>query len=71
MDDVFSKPYAAIERWLHESVLPAFDRVMSGDEKLLDMAEVFSERESRYWARKSKRPGAFGPPSTNPSDNSA
>jgi hypothetical protein len=71
MDDVFSKPSAAIERWLHESVLPAFDRVMSGDEKLLDMAEVFSELESRYQARKSKKLGAVGPPSTNPSNSSA
>jgi putative addiction module CopG family antidote len=41
---------AAIERWLHESVVPVFDRVMSGEEKLLETAEVFSELESRYLA---------------------
>jgi putative addiction module CopG family antidote len=46
---------AAIERWLHESVAPVFDRVMSGEEKLLDAAEVFSGLESRHRARKSKR----------------
>jgi antitoxin ParD1/3/4 len=33
---------AAIERWLHESVVPVFDRLMSGEEELLDTAEVFS-----------------------------
>jgi antitoxin ParD1/3/4 len=46
---------AVIERWLHESVIPVFDRVMSGEERLLDAAEVFSELESRYRARKSKK----------------
>jgi len=46
---------AAIERWLHESVVPVFDRVMSGEEKLLDTAEVFSGMESRYRTRKSKK----------------
>ena len=46
---------AAIERWLHESVVPVFDRVMSGEEKLLETAEVFSELESRYLARKAKK----------------
>jgi len=46
---------AVIERWLHESVVPVFDRVMSGEEKLLDTAEVFSGMESRYRTRKSKK----------------
>ena len=46
---------AAIERWLHESVVPEFDRVARGDEKLVDANEVFSGLESRYRARKSKK----------------
>ena len=39
---------AATERWLHESVVPVFDRVRRGEEKLLDMTEVFSGLETRY-----------------------
>jgi antitoxin ParD1/3/4 len=46
---------AAIERWLHESVVPVFDRVAHGDEKLVDANEVFSGLEARYRARKSKK----------------
>lgn len=46
---------AAIERWLQESVVPVFDRVMAGDEELFDAADVFSGLESRYRARKSKK----------------
>jgi antitoxin ParD1/3/4 len=46
---------AAIERWLHESVVPVFDRVMAGEEKLLDAADVFPGLEARYRARKSKK----------------
>ena len=46
---------AAIERWLHESVVPVFDRVMSGEEKLLDTSDVFCGLESRYRTRKSKK----------------
>ena len=46
---------AAIERWLHDSVVPVFDRVMKGEEKLLDPGEVFSGLESRYRSRKSKK----------------
>jgi hypothetical protein len=42
---------AAIERWLHESVVPVFDRVMSGEEKLFDTTEVFSGLEARYRMR--------------------
>ena len=44
-----------IERWLHGSVVPVLDRVISGEERLLDTAEVFSGLESRYRARKSKK----------------
>jgi antitoxin ParD1/3/4 len=46
---------AAVERWLHESVVPVFDRVTRGDEKLVDADEVFSGLEARYLARKSKK----------------
>jgi antitoxin ParD1/3/4 len=46
---------AAVERWLHESVVPVFDRVARGDEKLVDADEVFSGLEARYRARKSKK----------------
>jgi len=46
---------AAVERWLHESVAPIFDRVMAGEEELFDAAEVFSGAEARYRARKSKK----------------
>jgi antitoxin ParD1/3/4 len=46
---------AAVERWIRESVVPVFDRVASGDEKLVDANEVFSGLESRYRARKSKK----------------
>lgn len=43
---------SAIERWLHESVVAVFDRVASGEEKLIDASEVFSGLESRYRLRK-------------------
>jgi antitoxin ParD1/3/4 len=45
---------AAIERWLRESVVPVFDRVARGDERLFDANQVFSGLEHRYRARKSK-----------------
>jgi hypothetical protein len=45
----------SIERWLHESVVPVFDRVAAGEEKLIDASEVFSGLESRYRARKSDK----------------
>ncbi len=48
MDDTLQERDAAIEHWLHESVIPVFDRVMRGEEKLLDMTEVFSGLETRY-----------------------
>jgi antitoxin ParD1/3/4 len=46
---------AVIERWLQESVVPVFDRVATGDEKLIDASAVFSGLASRYAARKSKK----------------
>jgi antitoxin ParD1/3/4 len=46
---------AAMERWLHESVVPVFDRVARGDEKLVDTNEVFSGLEARYRTRNSKQ----------------
>jgi antitoxin ParD1/3/4 len=42
---------AAIEGWLHESVLPVYDRVANGDEKLVDADEVFTGVAARYRAR--------------------
>jgi hypothetical protein len=47
-DDALQERDAAIERWLHEAVVPVLDRVMRGEEKLLDMTEVFSGLETRY-----------------------
>ncbi len=52
MDDPEQKRDATVERWLHESVAPVFDRVMSGEEQLIDAAEVFSSVEMRYRMRK-------------------
>jgi putative addiction module CopG family antidote len=46
---------AAIERWLHEAVVPVFDRVAAGEEKLVDAGKVFSGLASRYRARKSRK----------------
>jgi hypothetical protein len=42
----------SVERCLRESVVPVFDRVVAGEEKLIDASEVFSGLESRYRARK-------------------
>jgi hypothetical protein len=45
-----------IDRWLRESVVPVFDRVAAGTERLIDAHEVFSGLEARYRAqRKSTR----------------
>ena len=44
-----------IERWLHELVVPAFDRVMRGEEKLVNATEVFSGAEARYRMRVANR----------------
>jgi hypothetical protein len=46
---------AAVDRWLREEVVPVFDRVVRGEEKLVDANEVFSGLEARYRARKSKQ----------------
>jgi putative addiction module CopG family antidote len=46
---------AIIECWLQESVVPIFDRVATGDEKLVEASEVFSGLASRYGTRKSKK----------------
>jgi hypothetical protein len=51
LDDSEPKRDAGIERWLHESVIPVFDRMMSGEEALLDATEVFSGLETRYQMR--------------------
>jgi hypothetical protein len=45
----------SVERWLHKSVVPVFDRVAGGEEKLVDASEAFSGLESRYRARKSNK----------------
>jgi hypothetical protein len=42
----------SIDRWLLESVVPVFDRVVAGTEPLIDARDVFSGLESRYRARK-------------------
>lgn len=45
---------AVIERLLQELIVPVFDRVATGDEKLIDAGDVFSGLASRYGTRKSK-----------------
>jgi hypothetical protein len=57
LDDAQRERDAAIERWLHESVVPVFDRVMRREEELLDMTEVFSGLERRYRMRVARRVG--------------
>jgi antitoxin ParD1/3/4 len=39
---------AAVERWLREDVVPTFDRVARGEEKLIPASEVFSGIEARH-----------------------
>jgi len=46
---------AVVERWLIEDVVPTFDRVTRGEEKLIPADEVFSALESRYQARKTQK----------------
>jgi hypothetical protein len=55
MEDSQQQHDAAVECWLREAVVPVFDRVMSGEEELLDAAEVFSGVEMRYRIRLSSR----------------
>jgi hypothetical protein len=45
------------DRWLRESVVPVFDRVAAGTERLIDAGEVFSGLEARYLARKKSTRG--------------
>lgn len=45
---------AVVERWLRDEVVPTFDRVASGQEKLIPAEDVFSGLESRYHARKTQ-----------------
>jgi hypothetical protein len=61
VDDALQKRDAAIERWLQELVVPVFDRAIRGEEKLVDMSEVFSGLETRYRDRHSpkKWPNSF------------
>jgi hypothetical protein len=47
----------SIDRWLRESVVPVFDRVAAGTERLIDADEVFSGLEARYRARKESARG--------------
>jgi antitoxin ParD1/3/4 len=46
---------AGIKGWLEESVLPVYDRVARGDEKLIAADDVFSGLASRYRARRKAR----------------
>jgi putative addiction module CopG family antidote len=46
---------AIVERWLRDEVVPTFDRVASGKEKLIPAEDVFSGLESRYRARKTHK----------------
>ena len=50
---------AAIERWLHELVVPVFDRVARGDEKLVDANEVFSGTGGALSRAKVEKSGAL------------
>jgi putative addiction module CopG family antidote len=46
---------AALERWLREDVVPVFDRIGRGEERLIPADQVFSEialREQRRNAQK-------------------
>ncbi len=46
---------AVVERWLRDEVVPTFDRVASGHEKLIPAQDVFSGIEARYRARKTQK----------------
>jgi antitoxin ParD1/3/4 len=46
---------AVVEQWLRNEVVPTFDRVATGEEKLIPAEDVFSGLESRYQARKSQK----------------
>ncbi|HYT48071.1 MAG TPA: hypothetical protein VEL04_06595 [Burkholderiales bacterium] len=42
------------EDWLRSEVVPTFDRIMRGEEKLIPASEVFADIELRYNARKAQ-----------------
>jgi hypothetical protein len=42
----------SVEEWLRDQVVPTYDRVMRGEEKLIPAAEVFAGAQARYRARK-------------------
>lgn len=46
----------AVEEWLRREVVPTFDRVESGKEKLIPAEEVFSGVLARHRARKERPP---------------
>jgi hypothetical protein len=48
---------ASIDLWLCQSVVPVFDRIAAGTEKLIGAHEVFSGLEARYRARKENARG--------------
>ena len=47
----------SIDHWLRESVVPVFDRIAAGTERLIKADEVFSGLEARYRARKESARG--------------
>ena len=46
---------AAIERWLHEEVVPVYDAMKANPERKLSAKSVFSEVRTRYAARRKAR----------------
>jgi hypothetical protein len=57
MPDIREGHDASIDLWLRESVVPVFDRIAAGTEKLIGADEVFSGLEARYRARKENARG--------------
>lgn len=46
---------AAVERWLHEQVVPVYDAMKANPERKLSAKSVFSEARTRYAARRKAR----------------
>ena len=46
---------AAVERWLHEEVVPVYDAMKANPERKLSAKSVFSEARTRYAARRKAR----------------
>ena len=46
---------AGVEAWLRDEVGPTYDRVVSGEEKLIPINDVFSGLKDRHEARKAAR----------------